>query len=278
MAVYDRLLAAWPETTEQIYVDTRHGRTFVLAVGEETRPPVVLLHGSGSNALSWGADLPALSRHFRVVAVDTPGEPGRSVEERIPWRGAGVVEWLGDLLDGLGCERAALVGISQGGWLALRFATATPERVSGLAVLAPGGLTPVRPGFILKAVPLSMLGRRGAEAVVRMTLDTDDLPPEAVDYMGLIMTHFRSRTDAQPIFTDEELRRLDMPVLALTGDRDPIFSSAKTADRLARLLPQADVRLLPGVGHALIGVASVLVPFFLEALGVDGLGGLSARV
>src|SRR5690606_34107482 len=50
---YRRLLAGWPVPAEHLRVPTREGETFVVASGPPDAPPLVLLHGSGSNALMW---------------------------------------------------------------------------------------------------------------------------------------------------------------------------------------------------------------------------------
>src|SRR5690606_15033670 len=75
---YRRLLAGWPVPAEHLRVPTREGETFVVASGPPDAPPLVLLHGSGSNASMWAPDVAAWSERFRVYAVDVIGEPGRS--------------------------------------------------------------------------------------------------------------------------------------------------------------------------------------------------------
>lgn len=265
MAFYDQVLAAWPQSTESLHLDTRHGRTHVLAQGPPEAHALVLLHGAGSNALAWGGDMPELARHFRVYAVETPGEPGRSCQKRIPWQGDAIVEWLGDVIDSLGPAHVLLAGISQGGYIALRFACARPERVRALALLAPAGVSSVRPGFLARAVVYSLAGRRGADALGRNVMAGCDMPEVAAEFMSLIYTHFRSRMDPQPLVTDAALQRLTMPVLLMAGTSDAIFDSAKTVARFERSVKGADIRLLPGVGHALIDVAAELVPFLATA-------------
>jgi len=265
MAVYEEILAEWPESTESLEVGTRHGRTHVLAHGRRDASPLVLLHGAGSNALAWGADMPEFARDFRVYAVETPGEPGRSCHERFSWQGNAVVDWLGDVLDALGLGQTLLAGISQGGYIALRFAVARPERVRALVLLAPGGVVPARLGFVMRGITCSMLGRRGSAALVRSIMGDDGVPQVAIDYMTLIFTHFRSRMDPQPLLTDGQLRGLSMPVLLIAGGRDSIFDGEKIVERVKRLIDKAEIRLLPTTGHALIHVASLASPFFLSA-------------
>jgi pimeloyl-ACP methyl ester carboxylesterase len=73
------------------------------------------------------------------------------------------------------------------------------------------------------------------------------------DYMLLVQQHYRPRRDRLPVFTDDQLRNLTMPLLAITGARDGLLDSRQTSRRLRRLLPQAAVALLPDSGHLLLG-------------------------
>jgi pimeloyl-ACP methyl ester carboxylesterase len=263
MALYDEMLARWPVPYESRVVETRHGATHVLACGDPAAPPLVLLHGTCSNALAWLGDATEYARRFRVYAVDLIGEPGRSAPVRLPYAGPAYADWLSDVLDGLPAPQAALVGLSQGGWLALKFAIAYPERVARMALLAPGGVAPTRLSFVLRAIPLSLLGRRGAEAVNRITFGDTPVHPDAVAFMDVIMKHFKPRVDPEVLFSDEELRRLDMPVLLMAGLRDALRPAEKTAARLQALLPRCEACLLPDAGHVLVGLAPRITPFLL---------------
>jgi pimeloyl-ACP methyl ester carboxylesterase len=197
--------------------------------------------------------------------VDLPGEPGRSAPERPSWSNLDFTEWMEDLLAALGIERVALLGISQGAWTALRFATCHPDRVSKLVLLSPGGIVPVRPSFLLRAIALSMAGRRGAEALNRFVMGGQPVPEEAVRFMDAILTHFRARIEPQPLFSDAELLRLTMPVLALLGERDVLFPANQVASRLAKLLANETIVVQPGMGHVLHNVARTVMPFLAPA-------------
>jgi pimeloyl-ACP methyl ester carboxylesterase len=106
-------------------------------------PPLVLLHGSGPGATSWSnfkQNLPALSQHFRVLAVDQPGygksdKPPFSREDSIFQVTSRA---LVGLFDELGIEQAHILGNSLGGANALRFAIDHPERVSRMVLMVPG--------------------------------------------------------------------------------------------------------------------------------------------
>jgi pimeloyl-ACP methyl ester carboxylesterase len=263
MALYDAVLARWPVAHEAFLLPTRHGDTFVIASGEKSAPPLVLLHGSTSNAASWVGDVADYSRYFSVYAVDLPGEPGKSAENRPAWEGPGFSEWLEDVLDGLNAPKTALLGISQGGWTALRFATAHPDRVTRLVLLAPGGVRPVRLSFILSAVMLSLLGRWGGERINRIVSGKQALHPEAVKFMNTIMANFKARMGKEYLFSDEELKRLNMPTLLIGGEEDALFPTKAIAKRLQECVPSLQVILIPGMGHALVNLSARIIPFLI---------------
>jgi pimeloyl-ACP methyl ester carboxylesterase len=264
MAIYDSVLERWPVSFEAKTIKTRHGETFLIASGSQTSPTLILLHGSSSNATSWIGNVTEYSKYFRVYAVDIPGEPGRSAPDRPGWETPAYADWMQNLLDGLKIEKAALVGISYGGWVALKFATLHPERVSKLALIATAGIVPAKTSFILRAILLSIFGKRGAEAINRITFGKEPISEEAVSYMNMIMTNFKPRIGNMEMFSDRELKMLTMPVLLLGGKLDAIQNNVKTAERLNSLLPALTVNIFQDKGHVLINTSEIILPFLIE--------------
>lgn len=109
-------------------------------------PPVLLLHGAMLDTAHgvWHDIVPQLALAHRVYAIDMPRH-GRSR----PWTGMlgddFYNRFMAELLDQLGLDRAALVGLSMGGGVAHRFALSHPDRVSALVAIEPGGLEATRP-------------------------------------------------------------------------------------------------------------------------------------
>ncbi|MGG2461324.1 alpha/beta fold hydrolase [Streptomyces sp. RGM 3693] len=259
---YQEALDAWPVPAERVRVPTRHGETFVVVSGPKDAPPVVLLHGSGANATMWQGDIASWSQRFRTYAVDVIGEPGLSAPSRPPLGSGAFQEWLDDVWDGLGISTAAVVAASLGGWLALDYANRRPERVTRLALLCPGGVGRQKMGWLFKAVLLRAFGRKGVRRSVRAGTGLEDPALDSVlDTVTLVFTHFKPRTERLPVFPDEVLRRLGMPVLVIAGDRDALFDSAETARRVRACVPRATVHLLPEVGHAIFGQTRTIEEF-----------------
>src|SRR5215218_10649664 len=127
LTLYDEALAALGHRHESLTVETRYGDTHVLVIGPEDASPVVFLPGGNflnPTCLRWF--LPLSERH-RLYAPDIVGQPGRSAQTRPSPKGDGHAFWVEDVLDGLGLERAPLVGLSYGAGLAVRTVGLAPS-------------------------------------------------------------------------------------------------------------------------------------------------------
>jgi pimeloyl-ACP methyl ester carboxylesterase len=151
-----------------------------------------------------------------------------------------------EVLDALMLDKAALAGNSLGGWMALKFATACPERVSRLILISSSGLAQVRPQFTAKIE--QELQPDKTVSIDPALLGNESIPKEVMYFMNLILENFNPVKEL-PVFTDEDLQRLDMPILFLGGETDSIIDTQASAQRLS---PFASVRihLLPDCGHA----------------------------
>src|SRR4029077_8038069 len=118
--------------------------------------------------------------HFRVYAIDLIGEPGLSARTRYKPGGEEHALWLDDVFKALSVNKAALVGVSLGGWLALDYAIRRPQRVTALALICPAGIGKHK-NFLLKAFPLFFLGEWGRKRIRAMVMGRayTTLPPAA---------------------------------------------------------------------------------------------------
>jgi pimeloyl-ACP methyl ester carboxylesterase len=110
-------------------------RISTLTMGEG--PDVVLLHGLGGAKSSFFDTAAALSRRYRVHALDLPGFGGSSKPARAAYGAPFFARAVVDAMDALGIGRAHVVGNSMGGRVAIEVGLEHPERVGGLALLCP---------------------------------------------------------------------------------------------------------------------------------------------
>ncbi len=261
LAYYDEGLRKWPVPYESYSLPTRRGRTHIIASGPTSAPALVLLHGAGSNSVFWLGDIEEYSSRFRVFALDIPGEPGKSEPIRSSYETLAYAEWLYDVIHGLKLKKTSIIGLSQGGWTALRFSAAFPDLIDKLVLMSPAGIVPTKPSFLFKAVFYSMLGRTGIKKLNRLVLGGPQADPQACEYMELIMKHVKSRFDREYIFDAHELKRLSMPVLLIGGKLDVVRSIEEIEMRLSKTLPQFHSIIESKMGHVPNGINKEVMCF-----------------
>jgi pimeloyl-ACP methyl ester carboxylesterase len=242
---YDAAMKLWPVPYESQLVTTSYGQTHVISCGPKDGFPLVLLHAGQASSTMWFPNISDLSAKFHVLALDTIGEPGKSLPAR-PYAIRGdSAAWLEGVLDELGIVKAHVVGLSRGGWLALNLALQVPGRLEKIVVLSPAA------AFI----PLNKFFSAVVQAVMR-------LPTKAVNavYADQFMTgllnwnwnvNARGYSGIMPCtFPTEELSQLRLPVLMLIGDQDRL-NPPEAIERAKRTIPHLEAEIIPHAGHFL---------------------------
>ena len=71
-------------------------------------------------------------------------------------------------------------------------------------------------------------------------------------------------TDPLPAFSEEEIRKLRMPVLLIAGEQDVTIDVHQAADRLTALTPSPEIHILSGYGHIIGDAGDIIAPFLLK--------------
>jgi pimeloyl-ACP methyl ester carboxylesterase len=256
------------------FVDVDGGRLHVLELGSPDAPPVLLLHGASGNLgdarLALGERLAA---NYRVILIDRPGHgwsdrPGGR-DDATPAQQAVLIH---QAMTRMGISETIVVGHSWSGALATAYALAYPEAVSGLVLLAavthpwPGGVawindlvaTPVIGPLVAYTVILP-LGYFMIEPGVRAVFAPEIPPPDYAELTGarMILRPAEFIANAQDIaglkaaVTAQSPRygEIKAPVAIIAGDADRVVYTDIHSRGIARMLPDATLTVLPGVGH-----------------------------
>jgi len=237
-------------------------RLHVQRLGEaaQDRPVVVFLHGLVmDNLSSWYFTVaPEVSRSAAVILYDLRGH-GRSERPARGYRLDDHMEDLAALLSALAVERpVVLVGNSFGGLLALAFALARPDRVAGIA-LVDGHLG--EEGFGARmAETLRLEGeardRRIAQSFGRwLGRHSERKRTRLADNARALVegTTLVADLEGTPALGAADLARLDVPILALYGERSDLIARAEPL--LARA-PGLEWVALPGCTHSVLWEAT----------------------
>jgi pimeloyl-ACP methyl ester carboxylesterase len=222
------------------HVDVNGARLWVEEEG--AGPAVLFLHGGLGDMRLWEPQAHALADQFRCIRYDFRYW-GRSESPGVEF---GFVADAIGVLDALGVERAAVVGLSLGGGAALDIALAHPERVWALAHVA-GGATgmPIDPYSAEQTAAYEAAEQQG-DVDTMMDIDFAVWAPLGVD--DVYRELWRATPDAGGLPEgasfgrppDAELQRVAVPTLVLLATHDP-QSLREVGATVAREVPGAQL-------------------------------------
>jgi pimeloyl-ACP methyl ester carboxylesterase len=212
----------------------------------EGQTPVVLIHGGGSTIeTSFHYLLPLLAAHRPVIAVELQAH-GRTSDRDGPVSFQQDADDVAALLRYLHIGKADFLGFSNGGSTVLQIAIRHPELVDRIVpisgVYRRDGLMP---GFFenMPKATLDVMPPVLREAFLKLTPDSAKL---------LVM--FQKDKQRMIDFTDwsdDDLRSIRAPAMIISSDRDVI--TPEHSVRMARMIPEARLVILPGVHGSAIG-------------------------
>lgn len=266
-----------PPGAERRRVATGVGRLGVLHAGAPVagRHPLVLVHGGGtdSSSISWYRLVEPLAAEREVWAVDLPGF-GTSMDVAPVGGPDAMAQVLVEALAALGVGPATVCGVSMGGDVALRVALSHPEHVTGLVLVAPGGLVSSLGSAVVHRaawraaqlpdkvlLPVGRLANRFVRAALRAVVqDPGRLPVEVVEEFARLARDPRgvlgyARYNQATLGRDrmlndltDRVQEIGVPVLLFHGADDPIVDP-EGSRRAAALIPRARLVQVPDCGH-----------------------------
>lgn len=208
-----------------------------LSGGNPTAPPVLMLHGFGSDRVSQMSMMPWLDGRHRCIAPDLPGFGSNGYGSENAYSPDFYVAELSAFADALGLRKFDLVGTSMGGALAAYYAAKHPERVNKLVLLAPAGLEPPHKNYFMRQID-----RGERPLIIRNESDFDRVVDLAFEHNPYVPWQFRKwyvsravrqRADTLAVVKGMDtfllrglkqvLPEIQCPTLIIWGDRDVVI-------------------------------------------------------
>jgi len=232
-------------------------------IGISTAIPVVLIHGFPFSHKMWtfpGGQTEALAGSFRVIAYDVRGHGESEIGD-----GQYTIELFVDdligLLDHLGITKAVLIGLSMGGYIALRAVERNPDRVRALILCDTKSDADSNEAKIKRAASIKAIKANGprvfAESFVAgvFTPESFTAKPEAIKAIQSIIERtapvslcgttlaLAARTD-----TSSSLPGITVPVLIMVGERD-LLTPPAVSETMKEKIPSSELHLIPNSAH-----------------------------
>jgi pimeloyl-ACP methyl ester carboxylesterase len=219
--------------------------------------PVIFLHGAGAGAVTWYPSINSISKNFQVLAPDIVGY-GESDKPDAPYNRPYFSKWLKDFLKELKISKAHIVGLSQGGAIALQFAIDNPEMVNKLVLVDSAGLGakvsfwPLIGTIWMNSFPSSMANRFNSRYILHNPINRDpnhsNYSIAVLKYKGGKNAFKQGRGTAVSKISEELLKQIQNETLIIWGKDDKLFS-VKYGETAAKIIPNAKLHLIQDAGH-----------------------------
>ena len=240
--------------------------------GPEGAPVVAFSNSLGATLEMWDAVLPMLAGRFRTLRYDTRGHGGSETRDR-PMEIADLAGDLTGLLDALGIDRAHLVGLSLGGMTVQALASAEPERVPSVTLMATAAHLPSPQMWNERAATARSQGTGALADATLARWFTPAFAKCAPEAMQIVRERFVTcdrtgyavcceaigRMDLRPA-----LSRITAPTLVMAGRDDPSTPPAM-AEEICAGIAQAELVVLPRAAHLLAIERADAVGSYLRA-------------
>lgn len=230
-------------------------KTTYLSAGDGA--PVVCLHGAGAGAVTWYPSIGEISKNFQVIAPDIVGY-GESDKPDASYDRPYFSAWLKEFLVSLNVHKAHIVGLSQGGSIALQFVLDNPEIVGKLVLVDSGslGAQPSLPSFLgmlwLNVFPSPLASRFYSRYIL---FNPDNRDPnlgrysvEVIKSQGGKSAFQQGRGAAVSAIPEDSLRQIENDTLIIWGQKDQLFAVAH-GEAAAKVIPHSRLYCIPDAGH-----------------------------
>ncbi len=251
-------------------------------------PPVLMLHGFPESSYVWRDLVPLLASRFRVIVPDMLGTGESDKPDDPPLGLIAQAGYARELVDGLGIERFAVIGHSVGGGVAQLLAMDAPG-VDAMVLISSAAFN-AWPSALTREIQRTPPERELeplVHSVVRAGLRAGMTEPDRMseDHIEAYLRPWSGPEGVAAFFRfaramdgdglagrEEDLGRLEIPVLIFWGEDDPFYPSS-IAERLNETIPTSTLGLVPGSGHLLVEDAiETIGPMIYEYLRARYLG------
>jgi len=219
--------------------------------------PVVTLHGGGAGAVTWYPSIGPLAKNFHVIAPDIVGY-GESDKPDAAYDKTYFVAWLKQFLLELGISKAHIVGLSQGGAIALQFTLDYPEMVDKLVLVDSGALGAKSP--LLSIIEMAWLNIFPSALANRffshyLLFKPENRDPnhglysiEVLKRKGGKNAFMQGRGSAVSAVPESALRKISNKTLVIWGENDRLFPVDYGVNAVA-MMPNAALCKIKEAGH-----------------------------
>ena len=239
--LYNQKLAGLNINYQYQDVETSFGTTNVIIVGDASKPPILIVHGSNGCAPIALETYSGLEAHFQVFAVDVVAQPNKSAETRLSMKNDDYGKWLHEVIDHLKLKNVTLAGFSFGGLVILKALEFKDANIKEVFLTAPAYLVNGNPLKALFKVFIPMKRYIKTKKVTYVERFLNELFTEkdafAIDFLSKVFLHFKMDFSPVPIIKTQAAKAIKTSITLIAAKNDLMFPGEKMIKRANKIFP-----------------------------------------
>ena len=257
--LYDRQLKAFNMEFEDLFVDTRFGKTHVVRIGNQNGKPLLVIHGGNYTMPYELSYFSALLSFFCVYAVDTVGHPGKSSQTVISHKTMEYGQWASDVITGLGFQKMNCLASTLGGGILVKLMCVAPEKVEKSVLVVPAGI--IRASklklMLSTSFPMGKYIKTGEDkwlkkVILPMAIEEKNIGEATIEMLKYSFEHVGLFNSFPSIAKTKDLRKFTAPTFIIVAENDVMFLAKKIIAKAEKGISNLKTHILKGQGHKFV--------------------------
>ncbi|MBV1923484.1 MAG: alpha/beta hydrolase [Flavobacteriaceae bacterium] len=239
--LYDQKLKGLNINYHYKSIKTSFGKTNLIITGDDTKPPIIVVHGSNGCAPIALETYSGLELHFQVFAVDVLAQPNKSSETRLSMKNEDYGKWLHEVIDDLKIKNVTLAGFSFGGLIILKTLEFKDVNIKEVFLSAPAYIVNGNPLKALFKVFIPMKRYIKTEKIKYVERFLNELFTEkdtfATQFLSKVFLHFKMDFSPVPVIKSNAAKSIKTPITLIAAKNDLMFPGEKMIKRANNIFP-----------------------------------------
>ncbi len=248
ISLYDQKLKDLNIDYKYKLINTSFGKTNIIVIGDSTKPPILIIHGSNGCAPISLETYPNLYKDFQVFAIDVLAQPNKSAENRLSMKDDSYGFWMNEIINKLSLTDVTMAGFSFGGLIILKTLIQDEKNIKEVFLSAPAFIVNGNPIVLLFKVfiPMKLYMKTKKSKYLEKFLNTLFTEPDtfALEYLSKVFLYFNMDFTPVPVIKDSEAKLITTPINIFAAKKDIMFPGIKMLKRASKIFPSLNNTIL----------------------------------
>ncbi|PIA78452.1 alpha/beta hydrolase [Gaetbulibacter sp. 4G1] len=248
ISLYDQKLKDLNIDYKYKLINTSFGKTNIIVIGDSSKPPILIIHGSNGCAPISLETYPNLYKDFQVFAIDALAQPNKSAENRLSMKDDSYGFWMNEIINKLSLTDVTMAGFSFGGLIILKTLIQDEKNIKEVFLSAPAFIVNGNPIVLLFKVfiPMKLYMKTKKSKYLEKFLNTLFTEPDtfALEYLSKVFLYFNMDFTPVPVIKDSEAKLITTPINIFAAKKDIMFPGIKMLKRASKIFPSLNNTIL----------------------------------